>query len=167
MKKRGFTLIELLCALAISSLLVLLINNIVRTNFLISKKTYDEEIDYKNSTNCLLYIENVIRRADEIIDYKDDNDFKILIKDGKNKSTYRFKQNGKNLYAYINNINSASEKETKVPIGYCQSSKISYNKGEDSFSIEINFYENEGNSKYKTYIRRLEWKKEDFYQFMF
>lgn len=80
MKKRGFTLIELLCALAISSLLVLLINNIVRTNFLISKKTYDEEIDYKNSTNCILYIENVIRRADEIIDYKDDNDFKILIK---------------------------------------------------------------------------------------
>lgn len=167
MKKRGFTLIELLCALAISSLLILLINNIVKTNFLISKKTYNEEIDYKNSTNCILYIENVIRRADEIIDYKNKNDFKILIKDGKNKSTYRFKQTGKNLYVYINNINSISEKETKIPIGYCKSSNISYDKDEDSFFISVDFYENEGNSKYKTCIRRLEWKKEDFYQFMF
>ena len=156
MTKKGFTLIELLCALAISSLLVILINNIVKTNLMVSKKTYEQELDYKNSTNCILYIENVIRRSDEIIDYKDENNFKILIKDGKNKSTYRFKQIGNNLYVYINNINSISEKETKIPIGYCKSSKISYDKDENSFSIMIDFYENEGDSKYKTYIRRLE-----------
>lgn len=167
MRKKGFTLIELLCALAISSLLILLINNIVKTNFIISKNTYDEEIDYKNSTNCILYIENVIRRADEIIEYKNENDFKILIKDQAKESTYRFNQVRKNLYVYINNINSSSKKEIKIPIGYCKSSKISYDKNEDSFSINIDFYENGGNSKYNTYIRRLEWKKEDFYQFTF
>lgn len=167
MKKRGFTLLELICAIAIASILIFLINNIVKTNLLISKKTYEYEMDYKNSTDCILYIENVMRKSNEIIDYKDENNFKILISDGEESSTYRFEQIGKNLYVHINKINSTSKKETKIPIGFCKSSKITYNKGEDSFYIDIDFYEKEGNSRYKTYIRRLEWKKEDFYQYIF
>ena len=78
MKKRGFTLLELICAIAIASILIFLINNIVKTNLLISKKTYEDEMDYKNSTDCILYIENVMRKTNEIIDYKDENNFKIL-----------------------------------------------------------------------------------------
>ncbi len=167
MKKRGFTLLELICAIAIASVLIFLINNIVKTNLLISKKTYEDEMDYKNSTDCILYIENVMRKSNEIIDYKDENNFKILISDGEESSTYRFEQIGKNLYVHINKINSTSKKEIKIPIGFCKSSKITYNKGEDSFYIDIDFYEKEGNSRYKTYIRRLEWKKEDFYQYIF
>ena len=120
------------------------------------QKTYEDEIDYKNSTNCILYIENVIRKSDKIIDFKNENNFKLLISEGKNKFTYRFEQNGKKLYVYINNLNSSSQREIKIPIGYCSDSKISYDKNDDSFTIDIDFYEKEGNSNYKTYIRRLE-----------
>ena len=167
MRKKGFTLLELICAIAIGSILIVLINNIVKTNLSISKKAYEDEIDYKNSTNCILYIENVIRKSDKIIDFKNENNFKLLISEGKNKSTYRFEQNGKKLYVYINNLKSNSQREIKIPIGYCSDSKISYDKNDDSFSIDIDFYEKEGNSNYKSDIRRLEWKKEVFYPFMF
>ena len=56
MRKKGFTLLELICAIAIGSILIVLINNIVKTNLSISKKAYEDEIEYKNSKNCILYI---------------------------------------------------------------------------------------------------------------
>lgn len=167
MRKKGFTLIELICVLAISSILILLIDNIVKTNLSISKKTYEEELSYKNSTNCILYIENIIRKADKIIDVKDEENFKLEINDGDKISTYRFGQEENTLYVYINNINSSSLNEAKIPIGFCKSSKISYDKKDKAFTIAIDFYEKNKNSKYRTYIRSLEWKKEDFYQYMY
>ena len=153
MKKKGFTLLELICSIAIASMLILLINNIVKTNFAIGKKAYNDENDYKNSTNCILYIENIIRNSDEVIDISDEKNFKLLLSNSNGQSTYRFKQIDKNLYVFINNLKSDSQKEVKVPIGYCHSSKISYDKNENSFTIDVDFYEKEGNSRYKTYIR--------------
>ncbi|MDU2583106.1 MAG: prepilin-type N-terminal cleavage/methylation domain-containing protein [Anaerococcus hydrogenalis] len=155
MRKKGFTLIELICVLAISSILILLINNIVKTNLNISKKTYEEELSYKNSTNCLLYIENIIRNSDDVIDIKDENNFKLQITSDDHISTYRFYQDKDVLYVYINNINSESDSERKIPIGFCKSSRISYDKKEDSFTIAIEFYEKNKKSTYRTYIRRL------------
>ena len=151
MRKKGFTLIELICVLAISSILILLINNIVKTNLNISKKTYEEELSYKNSTNCLLYIENIIRNSDDVIDIKDENNFKLQITSDDHISTYRFDQD-KDV---LNNINSESDSEIKIPIGFCKSSRISYDKKEDSFTIAIEFYEKNKKSYYRTYIRRL------------
>ncbi|MDY3006194.1 prepilin-type N-terminal cleavage/methylation domain-containing protein [Anaerococcus porci] len=152
MKKRGFTLLELILVLFISSILILLINNLIFVNFKLSNRSFHQEMDYKNSTNCMLYIENLIRSSKEIEENNSKSNFILYVQNEESLSTYRFEQNGNNLYAYIRNTDSRKNREVAVPIGICKNSNIVYDKKRQGFDISIDFIEEESTSFYKTFI---------------
>lgn len=155
MKRRGFSLLELIISLGIISILILLINNIIFVNFKISDESYKNEMEFKESTSCMLYIENIIRRADKIEKTNNESNFTAYIKDNKSYSSYRFEVKNNILYVRINNMENKGDGESKTPIGKCQDARIIYKEGE-GFDISINFLEDEGLSSYKTFIGELE-----------
>lgn len=152
MKKRAFSLLELIVVLFISSILILIINNLVFFNFKVSEESFKQEMDYKNSTNCMLYIENLIRKSEKIEKTNKESNFKIYVRNDNGLSWYWFEQIGKNLYVNIKNTKSSSKKEAAIPIGYCKSSKITYDKEKKGFSVRINFIEKSSSVIYKTFI---------------
>lgn len=151
MKRNGFSLLELIICLGIISILILLINNIILVNFKISDESYKNEMEFKESTSCMLYIENIIRRADKIEKTNNESNFTAYIKDNKTYSSYRFELENNTLYVRINNLGNDGNRESKIPIGKCQNARIVY-KEDEGFDISINFIENEGISSYKTFI---------------
>lgn len=151
MKRNGFSLLELIICLGIISILIFLINNIILVNFKISDESYKSEMEFKESTSCMLYIENIIRRADKIEKTNNESNFTAYIKDNKTYSSYRFELENNTLYVRINNLENDGDRESKTPIGKCQNARIVY-KEDEGFDISINFIENEGISSYKTFI---------------
>ena len=151
MKRNGFSLLELIICLVIISILIFLINNIILVNFKISDESYKSEMEFKESTSCMLYIENIIRRADKIEKTNNESNFTAYIKDNKTYSSYRFELENNTLYVRINNLENDGDRESKTPIGKCQNARIVY-KEDEGFDISINFIENEGISSYKTFI---------------
>lgn len=151
MKRNGFSLLELIICLGIISILIFLINNIILVNFKISDESYKNEMEFKESTSCMLYIENIIRRADKIEKTNNESNFTAYIKDNKTYSSYRFELENNTLYVRINNLENDGDRESKTPIGKCQNARIVY-KEDEGFDISINFIENEGISSYKTFI---------------
>src|SRR5690625_347326 len=141
MRRKAFTLLELICSLAIISILILLINNIVFVNFKISDESYKNEMEFKDSTSCMLYIENIIRKADRIEKTNNESNFTAYIKNNnKSYSSYSFELDKNTLYVRINNLENEGDGESKIPIGKCEFAKIIYIEDE-GFDISINFIE--------------------------
>lgn len=109
-------------------------------------------MDYKDSTNCMLYIENIIRRSEKIEKTNEDSNFVIYVQNEEGLSTYSFKQKSNNLYAYIRNTDSKNPRYVAVPIGYCRNSSIVYDEEKNGFDISIDFIEEDSTSFYKTFI---------------
>ena len=152
MKKRGFTLLELLLVLFISSILILLVTNLIFVNFKVSNRSFNQEMDFKDSTNCMLYIENIIRESKKIEKIDDKSNFILYVKNEDSLSTYRFEQKSDNLYVNIRNTESRNSREVAVPIAKCRESKIIYDEKRGGFDISIDFIEEESSSFYKTFI---------------
>lgn len=151
MKRKAFSLLELILSLAIISIIILLINNIIFVNFKLSDESFKNEMEFKESTSCMLYIENVIRKADKIEKTNNESNFTAYIKDNGSYSSYRFELENNTLYVRINNLSNGGDGESKIPIGKCDYAKIIYdeNKG---FDVSINFIENGDKSYYKSLI---------------
>lgn len=87
-KKKAFTLLELIVSLAIISVLVLIISSMISLNFKVSSRIFKEDRSYKEACNAMLYVENIVREAEEIEEIDDPVcNFKALMGGG---SVYSF-----------------------------------------------------------------------------
>ena len=156
MKKKAFTLVELIISMAIISIIIILVNSIIKLNFNIATKSYKDDKDYKDINYAILYIENVIRSADKIESYEGYGsnfcNFKAYVfnNDG-NYSTYRFflKKSG-DLLVNIDNLTSGKEGyESNNKLSHCKNMKITYDENKNGVSIEI---QTDFDENYKSYI---------------
>ena len=100
MKKRGFTLIELIASLAICSLILVTAYQIFAMTITMTKKSYDNELDFKEYSYACLYVDNIVRSA-----------YKIDLMDKPNKTS--------NFIAYVinpyeSNATSSKSKDFEV-----------------------------------------------------
>lgn len=104
MKKKAFTLLELIISLAIVSIIVLIISSMLGLNFKVSSKIYKSDHAYKEATNSMLYIENVLRQAEKVEKIEDPRCNLQAHLDG---SRYRFDfdEESKKLKVIINGSN--------------------------------------------------------------
>ncbi len=117
----GFTLIEVLLFLAISSIIIIILNSMLKLTIITCKKGDMEDEIFLNGKYAIDYIKKEIQTADKIIDinkfkglsdkYEKNIGFVILhyFPDGKSKynySTYYFKDNS--IYRIAINRNSES-----------------------------------------------------------
>ena len=128
MKKRGFTLIELLASLAIISVLILATYQIFSISINLTKKSYEDELNFKEYSYACLFVDNILRSAYEIDLLNKPNDVSNFIAYVKNPikkegqtyfdvSTYVFdiKETDGDTYlvAYVDNI-STDSRDTKT-----------------------------------------------------
>ncbi|WP_099320354.1 prepilin-type N-terminal cleavage/methylation domain-containing protein [Anaerococcus sp. Marseille-P3625] len=145
MKKNGFTLIELLASLAIVSIIAIVITSIFSISFKSIDNSFEEEITYKESTFCMLYIENIVRSAYslEIIEGNEENNLKAYVVSDSGEiisSKFRIKnREGTNyLEEYHDNLSNKSEKGAWIKIGICQNLYLNYNPNKKSVHIILN-----------------------------
>ena len=169
MKKRGFTLIELLASLAIISVLVLAASQIFSISINLTKKSYENELDFKEYSYACLFVDNIVRSAYkiELLDKPNEvSNFVAYVKNpikGKDEkyfkvSTYVFdvnESNGtKSLVARVNNISDYDSDSNRrgqdkssgasMVIAKCQSARIIYDQGNI-----IHIFINENSQKYR------------------
>lgn len=169
MKKRGFTLIELLASLAIISVLILAASQIFSISINLTKKSYEDELDFKEYSYACLFVDNITRSAYKIELLDKPNTVSNFIayvknpikKEGQTQfdvSTYVFdiKERDGNTYlvAYVDNISKDSRdtqiisqdknSDTSMVIAKCQSARIIYGDGNI-----IHILINENSQKYK------------------
>lgn len=147
MKKKGFTLIELIVSIAIVSILALLISSILSVNFSASNKLYNSDKSHKHAINAMLFIENVVREADEIRPYngvdKNQCNFIASIWKGNNKRNYRFYVKNNTLYDNISKVGSTNNRLQEV-----KDIKLVYDKNQ---TVEIEVISLDG-QRYSTFI---------------
>ena len=174
MKKRGFTLIELLASLAIISVLILVASSIFSISINLTKKSYEDELDYKEYSYACLFVDNIVRSAYKIDLLDEPNDvtnFVAYVKNPYNSTkagfgvdtyVFDFKDNFDgtgDLVVYMNNVSSdlrdiddISQNGKNISpskIAKCQSAKITYEEGN---TIHIIINENSQKFKYESKI---------------
>lgn len=147
MRKKGFTLIELLATIAIISLLVTAAMGIFSINIKSNKNIFQKEIDYKESSIAMMYIDNIIKSAYKIefIDDTGETNFKayVLDKNSNEISSVYFKtsksQNEKKyLMAVRDNINNKSVRNGTIRIANCNDLYLYYDRRTDIVTVILN-----------------------------
>lgn len=147
MKKRGFTLIELIASLAIISLLVLVGSQILSLSLDVSRKSYEDELAYKEATYGMLYIENIIRSAYkiEVDESYPDSNFKVYLRKDKNDdvTSHRFcilraKDGNNYLTDNTNNISKSSDKDGDMRISKIETLYLNYDQKDKTVHIILN-----------------------------
>lgn len=147
MRKKGFTLIELLATIAIISLLVTAAMGIFSINIKASKNIFQKEIDYKESSIAMMYIDNIIKSAYKIefIDDTGETNFKayVLDKNSNEISSVYFKtsksENDKEyLMAVRDNISNKSVRNGTIRIANCNDLYLYYDRTTDVVTVILN-----------------------------
>ncbi|MFO3715954.1 type II secretion system protein [Anaerococcus cruorum] len=147
MRKKGFTLIELLATIAIISLLVTAAMGIFSINIKANKNIFQKEIDYKESSIAMMYIDNIIKSAYKIefIDDTGETNFKayVLDKNSHEISSVYFKtsksQNEKKyLMAVRDNISNKSVRNGTIRIANCNDLYLYYDRRTDIVTVILN-----------------------------
>lgn len=160
MKKHGFTLIELLASLAIISLLVIVGSQILTLSMDISKKSYEDELSFKESSYVIAYIENILRSAykievdqsnpeSNIIAYVKDQD-----KGEVTKHSFRTKNIDSSEYRLLiddrDNLSNNSDGGGYMQIGRLSSLYLHYDQWENTVHIILN--DASKKNRYETFI---------------
>ena len=162
MRKKGFTLIEVLASLAIASILLVSIYTIFGTNLKVIRKSYENELSYREATVGFTYVDNIIRSAYkiELTEDKGESNFKsyVINKNGGEISTYTFHtdiSNGKRyLYAYIDNITNSSQRGSKIRIARCEDLYLYFDPSNQTIRFKMNKDNNDLSYQTLIYVDR-------------